>query len=519
MRGLILKGAVVAILLAVVPILQAQTTNGDINLKRLADAIKAINDNELPHAEELLNSVLAALPDDPDALNLLGVIRAKQNRSAEAERLIRRALARSPTHLSAHKNLSELLLTTNRSSEAMVILLRAHKLAPNRPEINLTLARLYLEKNNYRQAHEHLGRVPREASSDDYFLLMLKTLIGLKHIEAVRALDREFRNRGSGLAETQADFAMLLATGGFNEEALSLLQAAQEKTPASFPILYGLGIVNAAVKQFGKAEEYLSAALKIRSDDLATLRALARVARATGHLEKALSHLVEARRLAPNSAVVMYDFGVTALQMDLFLDALPVFEKLHRDYPREVAYLYALAATHLRKGETVETTRLMNNYVALQPRDPSGFYLLGAALLAQDLFEKARAALERSLSLRADPDTEYLLGVSLEKLGNRVAAIATFQRVVDKRPDHATAFSALGAAYRERGKYTEARTALERAVQLNAEDLRATYQLGLVYAKLGENEAAKRMFARADDLRGKQRNQESVVLKLIDPPQ
>lgn len=52
-----------------------------------------------------------------------------------------------------------------------------------------------------------------------------------------------------------------------------------------------------------------------------------------------------------------------------------------------------------------------------------------------------------------------------------------------------------------------------------AEDLRANYQLGLVYAKLGDNEAAKRMFARADDLRGKQRNQESVVLKLIDPPQ
>lgn len=54
MRGLILKGAVVAILLAIVPSLQAQTTNGDINLKRLADAIKAINGDELPHAEDVV---------------------------------------------------------------------------------------------------------------------------------------------------------------------------------------------------------------------------------------------------------------------------------------------------------------------------------------------------------------------------------------------------------------------------------------------------------------------------------
>ena len=133
---------------------------------------------------------------------------------------------------------------------------------------------------------------------------------------------------------------------------------------------------------------------------------------------------------------------------------------------REVSYLYALAAAHLRKGETVETARLMNNYVVLQPRDPSGFYLLGAALLGQDLFLKARVALERSLSLRADPDTEYLLGVTLEKLGNRAAAIETFQRVVDKRSDHAAAYSALGSAYREMGKYTEARASLERAVRV-----------------------------------------------------
>ena len=94
---------------------------------------------------------------------------------------------------------------------------------------------------------------------------------------------------------------MLLAKGGFSEEALSLLNTAQVRTPESFAVLYGLGVVNAGLKQFSKAEEHLSTALKMKPGDVATLRALARVARATGNLEKALSHLVEARRLAPNS--------------------------------------------------------------------------------------------------------------------------------------------------------------------------------------------------------------------------
>ena len=161
----------------------------------------------------------------------------------------------------------------------------------------------------------------------------------------------------------------------------------------------------------------------------------------------------------------------------------------------------------------------MKSYVLLQPQDPSGFYLLGAALLRQDLFAEARAALQRSLTLKSDPDTEYLLGVSLEKEGNRAAAIEIYRKIVNSRPDHAAAHAALGAAFREAGNYVEARTALERAVQLDASDLRANYQLGLVYAKLGENEEAKKMFARADELRQQHRSKESVILKLIEPPQ
>jgi tetratricopeptide (TPR) repeat protein len=144
---------------------------------------------------------------------------------------------------------------------------------------------------------------------------------------------------------------------------------------------------------------------------------------------------------------------------------------------------------------------------------------LGAALLRQDRVPEATAALQRSLSLKADPDTEYLLGVSFEKAGNRTAALNTYRRVVQSRPNHAAAHAALGAAYREAGSYAEARAELEQAIQLDPDDLRANYQLGLVYAKLGEKEAAKRMFDRADELRKRQRDQERVILKLVDPPQ
>jgi len=514
------KVIVLLLMVATFSVAYAQKGNtDDVNLRRLSQAVEAISLGEFSKAESLLKSVLGASPNDPDALNLLGVVRAEEHKASEAEGLFRKALASSPTHVGAHINLAKLLQSTNRLPEALRMWRAAQRLAPDRAEINLNLATLSSDTGDYQQALEYLRLIPGADATDEYFLLTLKSLLGLKRLDASRQFAREFKEIKTVEPETQASFAMLLAKGGLSDEALELLEVARGQSPAAFPVNYALGVINAARQQYDKAEQHLSDALKIKPDDVITLRALANVARATGNLEKALSYLVQARRLAPNDQAVLYDFGVTTLKMDLLLDALPVFEQLHNAYPRQPNYLYALAAVRWRKGETVETARLMKSYVLLQPQDPLGFYLLGAALLRQDLFGEARAALQRSLTLKADPDTEYLLGVSLEKEGNRAAAIEIYRKIVNSRPDHAAAHAALGAAYREVGNYVEARTALERAVHLDASDLRANYQLGLVYAKLGEKEEAKKMFARADELRQQHRSNESVILKLIEPPQ
>src|SRR5690606_22304258 len=98
--------------------------------------------------------------------------------------------------------------------------------------------------------------------------------------------------------------------------------------------------------------------------------------RQRGDLEKALALLIRARRIAPNAPDVLYEFGATALQMDLLLDALPVFERLHADRPDNPAYHYALAFARLRKGENAEAARLMKLYVERRPEDAAGFYLL-----------------------------------------------------------------------------------------------------------------------------------------------
>ena len=70
-------------------------------------------------------------------------------------------------------------------------------------------------------------------------------------------------------------------------------------------LLYQLGASYAQKKDWNHAEEFYAAALAVKPDSVATMRDLARVARARGELEKALAYLVRARKLAPDEPAVI----------------------------------------------------------------------------------------------------------------------------------------------------------------------------------------------------------------------
>src|SRR6185295_13225926 len=86
---------------------QAQSTDVVQLFEQIATLIQ---NNRLPEAEKELNSILRVTPELPVALNLLGTIRAKQNRLVEAETLFLRALRKDNKFTGARMNLVYLYL-------------------------------------------------------------------------------------------------------------------------------------------------------------------------------------------------------------------------------------------------------------------------------------------------------------------------------------------------------------------------------------------------------------------------
>jgi len=249
------------------------TTYGqaDSNRDQLQQAVTEISQGRLSQAESILNSVLASHPRNADALNLLGVVRAQQQRPAMAEDLFRRALSASPTHVGAHLNLGELLLTTNRTAEALPVLLKGHALAPQHPQINIALARLYEQQEKYDLALKHLRYVPQTEASVDYYPLLLKSLLKLNRLDEARQVADEFGRSGLRDPDIQAQLAMLLYAARLKEDAQALLEAALVQSPKSLALLHAAGVVYGAEKQYQKAEEFLNQALRVNPDDVMTI--------------------------------------------------------------------------------------------------------------------------------------------------------------------------------------------------------------------------------------------------------
>lgn len=87
-------------------------------------------------------TVLKARPNDPNALNGVGLWHLMQSENAQAEAMFRKAIANGPQFVTAFNNLAITLERLNRRKEAIAVLERAVKVDPNYQEAQANLKRM-----------------------------------------------------------------------------------------------------------------------------------------------------------------------------------------------------------------------------------------------------------------------------------------------------------------------------------------------------------------------------------------
>ena len=140
----------------------------------LEDAIRAAQNmqrhGDLPAAEAIYLRILQAIPEEPNALHFLGVLRHQQGDNESAAVLIRRATEVVPLDAGPWVNLGNIMLEMKRFDEAVDAYKQATVLAPDNLLVYNNIGLLQGRRNNLELAEAAYLQALRIAPDSDYVL-------------------------------------------------------------------------------------------------------------------------------------------------------------------------------------------------------------------------------------------------------------------------------------------------------------------------------------------------------------
>jgi tetratricopeptide (TPR) repeat protein len=399
------------ILLASHQPLQAQKDLVD----RLENVATLIRNDQLTEAERQLSVILKSNANQPDALNLLGALRAKQRRFAEAEKLFASAVNANAGLVSARMNLVQLYLIQSKPQAAISELNQVLRLQPENDEAFDRLSQLLLNEKRFDEFISLIEQTKRARSLSFSLLLSL----GDAYLEKKDA------------AKAEAAFRLALELQSDDADAiLGLAQAAQLRGDAA------------------SASSYLDRAKGSVVKSADTLHRFALVAFEAGRFEEANQALIEAVKLKPAEPTFQVALGTTWLKKPDLVEAEQAFRRalqLQPDNPQAQMYL---GYTLLLQGKYPEARELLEKSLAKQATVPQTFYYLG--LISQQQRDDQAAIQHFKKTLELSPsyaDVHVALGRSYLNLKNYPQAQAELELAVKLNPNDEQAHYQLAVLY------------------------------------------------------------------------
>ena len=124
----------------------------------LSMAVDMHQNRQLEGAETLYRRILAAAPQQPDALHFLGMLRHQRGHSDEGIALIEQAARLVPGHAGFHNNLGNIHVSRGDVAAATAAYERAAALAPDSADLQNNLGALYRAEDRFDEARAHYQR-------------------------------------------------------------------------------------------------------------------------------------------------------------------------------------------------------------------------------------------------------------------------------------------------------------------------------------------------------------------------
>jgi len=267
-------------------------------------------------AERLYKRVIRAVPDQFDALHLLGVLKAERGFPGEADRLIRKALEVNPRSAEALNNRANVLQRLKRWDEALASCDKALAIKPDFAEALNNRGSVLHDLKRYDEALESLERSlaiqPRNFKALNNLGMVLLEVQRTE--EALASFDRALAIK-PGLAEVWNNRGNALRALQRNEEALASYEKSLEIQPRYVKALSNRGNLLHDLMRDDEALASLNQALVINPDLGEAHYHLAKVLLFTG--QRAECEAQYERALALDPDLIEARFGLCMAQLPI----------------------------------------------------------------------------------------------------------------------------------------------------------------------------------------------------------
>ncbi|MCA1578759.1 MAG: tetratricopeptide repeat protein [Acidobacteria bacterium] len=378
--------------LLAVAVVVSQSVYAQADIKHLEQVATLIRENKTTQAERELATFLRSNPNHPLALNLLGTIRAKQNRLAEAETLFVKAVDQQPRYSGARMNLAFLYLQKREPAKAVVQLKEVLTLEPTNTEVMVVLGDAHLATGALEEAERQYldaleGRLDNAAA-----------LLGLAQISRAKGEIKEttlYLTRVGTLAadskspEFLYKFAAVALQAGMSDAAKAALENALKLRPNEPAYLLALGIAWLRKGDLFEAEKVFRHLIRLQPASEPAQVHLGYVLLNQKKYDEARLWLEKSARSASPMPEVFYYLGLVAQEQNDDAKAILLFEKAVQKLPNYAHARIALGSSYIKLRNYPRAKEELETAVKLDPEEPKAHYNL--ALLYARLKDTARA--------------------------------------------------------------------------------------------------------------------------------
>lgn len=406
----------------------------------LARARAAHRDGALQQAEHAYTALLAADPDHPEALHLLGALRFQQGRLDDAEPLMRRSIERQPAVL-ALANYSAVLAGLGRTHDALARLDDALAINPTHARALFQRAGLLAELGRHdegRIAYDRLLALT-PGFADGYVKRSdMQRALG-HHAAALADCDRAIALAGRTFDAMRARGLALRELGRYRDAADSY-DHALALAPGSADVLFLRGVVHLDLHDPERALTDFNAAIATKPTFVDALVNSAIALEQLGRHDEALLRCDRALALEPRHACALATRGNAASQLGRHTDAIDSYARALDADPLSTVVLCNFADALMRVDRHADAHTLCERSLELDPQCAPAWFTRARVRLETHRYDDALDDLSRAIALAPlDKLAHFHRGHALRALRRHDDALHAYARVLDIDPDDAAA--------------------------------------------------------------------------------